>query len=87
MERKTDKVRRLISGGDFKGALRIAKGFRLGITKEQSSAMTLAYECMVHGDFYRQLGYDLKQKIAEGVEVLTGLYGRSEEHDIHQQIL
>lgn len=87
MERKSDKVRRLVSGGDYKGALRIAKDFRLGITKEQSSAMKLAYECMVHGRFYRQLGYDLKQKIADGVDVLLGLYGRSEEHDLHQQIL
>lgn len=87
MERKSDKVRRLVSGGDYKEALRIAKDFRLDITKEQSSAMTLAYECMVHGRFYRQLGYDLKRKIADGVEVLLGLYGRSEEHDFHQQIL
>jgi len=78
MERKSDKVRRLVSDGDYKAALRIAKGFRLGITKEQSSAMTLAYECMVHGRFYTQLGYDLKQKIAEGVEILVGIYGRSE---------
>ena len=49
MERKSDKVRRLVADGDFKGALRIAKDFRLGITKEQSSTMTRAYECMVHG--------------------------------------
>ncbi len=87
MERKSDKVRRLVSAGDFKAALRIAKDFRLGITKEQSSAMTLAYECMVHDSFYRQLGYDLQQKIAEGLEVLTGLYGKERKHDIHQQIL
>ena len=50
MERKSDKVRRLVADGDFKGALRIAKDFRLGIAKEQSSTMTRAYECMVHGD-------------------------------------
>lgn len=43
MERKSDKVRRLVADGDFKGALRIAKDFRLGITKEQSSTMTRAY--------------------------------------------
>ncbi len=79
MERKSDKVRRLVSDGDYKSALRIAKGFRLGITKEQSSAMTLAYECMVHGRFYTQLGYDLKQKIEEGVKILVGIYGRSEQ--------
>lgn len=55
MEKKTDTVRRLTADGDFKGALRIAKDFRLGITKQESSAMKLAYECMVHGDFYKQL--------------------------------
>ena len=75
MERKSDKVRRLVSCGEIKQALRIAKGFRLGITKEQSSAMTLAYECMVHGRFYEQLGYDLQQKIAAGTQVLLKLYG------------
>ena len=71
---------------DFKGALRIAKDFRLGITKEQSSTMTRAYECMVHGRFYKQLGYDLDEKIAEGVKILVGLYGRSEAHDLHQPV-
>lgn len=87
MEKKTDTVRRLTADGDFKGALRIAKDFRLGITKQESSAMKLAYECMVHGNFYKQLGYDLNEKVTEGVEVLKGLYGRSEEHDLHQQVL
>lgn len=86
MEKKTDRVRRLVTDGDYKGALRIAKDFRLGITREQSSAMKLAYECMTHGGFYQQLGYDLKQKIAEGTDVLVGLYGRSERHDLHEQV-
>lgn len=87
MERKSDAVKRLLSCGATKEALRIAKDFKLGITKEQSNAMKLAYECMVHGDFYKQLGYDLNEKVTEGVEVLKGLYGRSEEHDLHQQVL
>lgn len=86
MERKSDKVRRLVADGDFKGALRIAKDFRLGITKEQPSTMARAYECMVHGRFYKQLGYDLDEKIAEGVKILVGLYGRSEAHDLHQPV-
>lgn len=84
MERKSDAVRRLVSCGSYKEALRIAKDFRLGITREQSSAMTLAYECMVHGRFYKQLGYNLDEKIAEGVRTLLGLYGRSEDNDLHQ---
>ena len=87
MEKKTDTVRRLTADGYFKGALRIAKDFRLGITKQESSAMKLAYECMVHGNFYKQLGYDLNEKVAEGLEVLKGLYGRRSENDgLYQQV-
>lgn len=75
MERKSDKVRRLVAGGSFKEALSIAKGFRMGITKAEADAMTLAYECMVHDRFYKSLGYDLDKKIAEGIAVLNRLYG------------
>ena len=49
--KKTDIVRGLVSDGDMKKALSIAKDFRLGITKAQRSAMTKAYECMVHPAF------------------------------------
>lgn len=38
------------------------------------------------GRFYKQLGYDLDEKIAEGVKILVGLYGRSEAHDLHQPV-
>ena len=44
-ERKSDTVRRLTRSGEYKKALRIAKGFRLGITREQSDKMGIAYEC------------------------------------------
>lgn len=86
MERKSDQVRRLVQSGDFKSALRIAKDFRLGISKAQSDAMRRAYECIVHGRFYQSLGYDLDEKVGEGLKVLTGLYGRSCKSDLHQQI-
>lgn len=74
-ERKSDAVRRLTRSGEYKKALRIAKGFRLGITREQSDKMGIAYECMVHPQFYEQLGFVIDEKIDDGVEVLVGLYG------------
>lgn len=86
MERKTEAVRSLVRSGELKQALKIAKDFRLGISKPDSDAMKLAYECMVHEQFYKQLGYNLSEKVAEGVEVLKRLYGRSEENDLHQQV-
>lgn len=86
MVRKSDTVRELVGEKAYKQALLIAKGFRLGITREQSEKMTLAYECMVHDRFYRSLGYDITAKIQEGVAVLVGLYGRSIENaeSLHQ---
>lgn len=75
MERKSDMVRRFVEDGDYRKALSIAKGFRLGITPEQRSTMTRAYECMVHPSFYSSLGTNLSQAIDEGVSVLKGLYG------------
>lgn len=46
----------------------------------------MTVKCMVHGDFYKQLGYDLNEKVAEGLEVLRGLYGRSENDGLYQQV-
>ena len=74
-ERKSDTVRRLTRSGEYKKALRIAKGFRLGITREQSDKMGIAYECMVHPGFYKQLGFIVDEKIDDGVKVLVDLYG------------
>lgn len=73
--KKTDIVRQLVSTGDMKKALSIAKDFRMGITKAQRSAMTKAYECMVHPVFYISIGTDIPSAIQEGVLALTELYG------------
>lgn len=75
---KSDRVRQLVASGQYKDALKIAKDFRLGITKEQSGAMRLAYECMIYGRFYKELGYNIPQKIENGVDVLKKLYGEKE---------
>ena len=73
-EKKSDAVRRLVAAGEYKAALRIAKDFRLGISKEQRSLMARAYECMVHPAFYTSIGIDLSQAIQEGISVVTALY-------------
>lgn len=75
MERKSDKVRRLVSAGEYKAALSIAKGFRLGISREDHDMMLRGYECMVHPGFYRQLGYDEAEEARKGVETVRKLYG------------
>ena len=75
MEKKTDLVKAAVAAGDWKKALRMAKGFRIKVTAEQRDAMSRAYECMVHPDFYRQIGTDIQGAIARGISVVTALYG------------
>lgn len=75
MERKSDKVRRLVAEGDIKAALRIAKDFRLGITKEQTDAMTRAYECLTNPRFYQSIGVNIAKTVEKGQETLLSLYG------------
>ena len=74
-EKKSDVVRRLVRERDYRAALRIVKGFRLGISRDDLDAMRLAYECMVNPGFYRQLGRDPAAEIKRGVGVLVRLYG------------
>lgn len=67
---KTETVKQMFLSGNHKAALRIAKDFKIGITRQEASDMQLAYECMVHGSFYRQLGKDIDAAIKQGIAVL-----------------
>ena len=71
-------VRQLVTDGEFKKALSIVKGFRLGITREQTDKMRLAYECMIHPRLYEQIGKDTTRAITEGIQILKALYGENE---------
>ncbi|MDE7193787.1 MAG: hypothetical protein K2O14_07425 [Oscillospiraceae bacterium] len=75
METKSDKVRALVASGEYKKALAIVKGFRIGITKKQQDMMTRAYECMVHPEFYKSLGTDVGEAVNIGIAELQALYG------------
>jgi hypothetical protein len=75
MAKKTDIVRKAVIEGDFKKALQITKGFRIGITKEQRDIMTRAYECIVYPEFYTQLGVDVFVAIENGKKLVNCLYG------------
>lgn len=75
---KSAIVRELVANSEYKKALGIVKGFRLGITKEDLNKIRLAYECMVHSGFYEQLGKDTTAAIAEGIAVLKTLYGQGD---------
>ena len=75
MERKSDKVRRLVADGEYRKALSIARRFRMGVTKEQSVSMNRGYECMINPLFYASIGFDTDLEIENGIKVVTELYG------------
>ena len=75
MVKKSDIVREAVREGNFKKALRIAKGFRINVTALERERMSRAYECIIHPEFYRQIGTDIPKAIAEGKEVVSRLYG------------
>lgn len=66
MIKKTDIARDALRNGRLKDALRIAKDFQIGVRKDQREAMSRAYECIVHPDFYRQIGTDIDDAIETG---------------------
>lgn len=82
MEKKSDKVRRLVRESRFKEALAIAKGFRLGISKADVDAMTRGYECIVHPEFYRQIGFNPEEESRKGIEAVMRLYGKEEQCNV-----
>ena len=75
MKKKSDMVRELVAAGDYKKALSIAKGFKIGFTKEEQSTMTRAHECMAHPGFYSQIGINEAKAIEAGIEIIKRVYG------------
>ena len=64
---KTQQAIDFFKNGDHKKALRIAKDFRAGITKQQRNDMRGAYEALVRPEWYQQLGKDVDQLIEKGL--------------------
>lgn len=70
MIKKSDIVREAVREQDWKKALQIAKDFHIGVTQDQRSKMARAYECIVHPDFYQQIGVDIPEAIEQGKAIV-----------------
>lgn len=68
---KTEMAQNAFRTGDVKTALRIAKTFKIGLEKAEQKQITLAYECMVHPDFYQQIGKKPAEEISRGVDIFV----------------
>lgn len=60
--------------GDIKSALKLASGFRLGVTRQQSIVLKRGYECMVWPDQYRRLKKDPEACIEEAKRVFKEVF-------------
>lgn len=70
MVKKSDIVKDAVRNQDWKKALQIAKDFHIGVTQEQRSRMARVYECIVHPNFYKQIGVDIAEAIEQGKAVV-----------------
>lgn len=70
MVKKSDVVKEAVGKEDWKKALQTAKDFHIGITQEQRDKMARAYECIIHPDFYQQIGIDIPGAIEQGKAVV-----------------
>ena len=76
METKNDKVRRLVSQGEYKLALQICKEWNYKDPTHRE-ILRLGYECLMYPKFYQQLGYDPDKEYSSAVRVLHIVYGES----------
>jgi len=72
---KLARIREAMSLGDWDSALRLAAKFqRLG---EHADAIRRAADSLANPVFYEELGYDLEQLRAEGIDALKARYSAS----------
>lgn len=70
-ETKSDKVRRLFREGRREEALKIAKGFKMGLSREDRKTLQRGYECLWNPDFYIKLGYDPEKETAKAMIICS----------------
>ena len=71
---KSEIVKRHVAAHEYQAALRIARTFRLGVSREERRLLQCAYECMLYPDMYRQIGRDVETTISQGIQLLTKIY-------------
>ena len=78
MKKKTEIAREYFQKSNYVKALEIAKTFRMGLTKEERGTLARGYECLVHPDFYIQLGKDPKVCVSAALELFANKFNYGE---------
>lgn len=74
METKRAMVIRLLKEEKYKEAMKIAKGFKIELNKEERDIVTRGYESYTNPRFYKSLGQNIEENIRKAIEVLLKIY-------------
>ena len=77
---KTSQAVTAFKNGDTKRALKLASGFKLGLSKAQSNVLKKGYECIVWPDQYRSMKQDPEKCIAEAVKLFATIFMKEEQN-------
>lgn len=73
---KTAQVIENMQKGRWKQALKIAKGFTIGVSPDQRAILTRAYEAHHNGYMMAQMKRDPEECIRQGITMLKSMYGQ-----------
>lgn len=74
METNREMVIRYLREEKYKEAMKIAKGFKIELTKEQRDIVTRGYESYTNPRFYISLHQNVQENIRKAIEVLKEIY-------------
>lgn len=75
METKTAQALSLFSSGDFAGALKIFKTFRIGLTTEERRILQIAQESLTGKEsFYQSLQLNTEAIKQEAIQIIKQKY-------------
>lgn len=71
MKTKTAQAAALFNSGNIKGALRIFKTFRSGLSKAEKRTIEIAYEWLTgKSNFYAAIGIDGNKEIDNAIQII-----------------
>jgi len=77
MKSKRDKTRDFIISGDYKKAIKNAKGFDRIYNKDEIRVLQIASECLSgNTSFYLSLGYNIDNIVSEAKELLNKMINK-----------
>lgn len=68
---KTEQAKQMMQSGDWKGCFKLVKTFRSGLSPKEFKEVGIAYECIVHPDFYSFRGQQWIDNHIENGKILV----------------